>query len=141
MLLWLPRRLLHVFVGTYMSRNEDVRRAGLVADINALALAVAVILLLTSRATFNEAEETNNHQGWANLLQDRPADTCATFNQEPFEGLKAHSLHFRCDDHGGWRVSLPLNATKKVQSVLPVLQALHNDCHVFAMAIHYVHED
>ena len=58
----LPLRLLRVFVGTYTSRNEDVRRAGLVADVNALALAVAVVLLLTSRGTFNNAEDTIKHQ-------------------------------------------------------------------------------
>ena len=52
-LLWLPGRLLHVYLGTYTSHNVDVRRAGLVADINALALAVAVILLLTSRSTIS----------------------------------------------------------------------------------------
>ena len=49
MLLWVPLRLLLAFPRTYMSRNKEVRKAGLVADCNAVALAVAVALLLTSQ--------------------------------------------------------------------------------------------
>lgn len=45
-LLWLPERIMRVFLGTYVSHNEDVRRAGLVADVSALALAGERPLLL-----------------------------------------------------------------------------------------------
>ena len=144
-LLWLPGRMLHVFLGTYMSRNEDVRKAGLAADSNALALAVAVILLLTSRATFNKAEETINVQAWANLVLDDPAQVCASLNQKPFLGKIFHNFYFYCQvqiDVPGHppvpagRTSLALNASNQMQ-VLSLLRGMHEDCGAFAMAIDY----
>ena len=142
-LLWLPGRLLHVFLGTYMSRNSDVRRAALVADINAWGLAVAVILLLTSRATFNQAEETIKHRAWANLILDSSGDACATLNQNPFMGSNSSHFHFYCEDarHGNGphvtgRTTLPLNASNQNQ-VMAFLKGIHEDCDAFSMAIEY----
>ena len=140
MLRWLPRRTLHVFLGTYASHNEDVRRAGLVADINALALADSVILLLTSRATFNQAELLINVQGWANLMMDDSADACASLNQNSYTGNVFMNISFTCvDGRRGTglkqrRISLPLNASNQ-QQIMPFLQGLHVDCNLFAMSI------
>ena len=137
-LLWLPARLLRVFFGTYKSRNADVRKAGLVADVNALALAVAVILLLTSRATFNQAEEDISLQGWANLVQFGPSrmSICASLNQKSFTGSIYNEIRFCCYDKPverdksttkatqvqpdsrclGGRTSLPLNGSSQRQT-------------------------
>ena len=141
-LIMLPMLLLRVFVGTYLSRNEKVRRAGLVADVNALALAVAVILLLTSRDTFNEAEDTIKHQAWANLLQDSPGAACASLNRQAFDGRISQGIHFKCiyADSGRWpRWSWPVNATNKgqTQAVLRALSA----CNASSMGMHYVYHD
>ena len=141
-LLWLPARMLYVILGTYMSDNPDVRKAGLVADINALALAVAVILLLTSRATFNQAEQTISLQGWGNLIQFGPsrASVCASLNQKPFAGKIFSDINFRCEDarHG---TALPAQKTtlnaNNTQQVLHFLRSMHEDCHAFAMAVEY----
>ena len=132
-LLWLPGRMLHVFLGTYLSRNDKVRKAGLVADINALALTVAVLLLLTSRATFNTAEETIKHQAWAYLLLDSPGAACASLNQQPFSGSIAQGIQFRCTSNGNTRWSWPVDARDTTQ-VLAVLHAL-DSCKMFSMGM------
>ena len=144
-LVMLPLRLLRVFVGTYLSRNEDVRRAGLVADVNALALAVAVILLLTSRATFNQAEETIKHQAWANLLQDSPGAACASLNQQPFVGHISQSIHFTCTNDPYQRTPSTARWTyamdaKNMKQVVGVLRAL-DECKVFSMGMQYIYTD
>ena len=135
-----------MFLGTYMSRNEDVRRAGLVADVNALALAAAVILLLTSRNTFNEAEETIKHQAWTNLLQDNPGAACATLNRQPFVGRISPGIHFLCRDANGHNTGTPhprwsnmVDGSNRGQ-VQAVLRAL-SDCNAFSMGMHYIYHD
>ena len=147
-LLWLPARLLHVFFGTYMSRNVDVRKAGLVEDVNALALAVAVILLLTSRATFNQAEEDISLQGWANLVQFGPSrpSICASLNQKSLTGSIYSEIRFCCEDSSVdiyendlrclGRTSFPLNGTQQEQFE-QLLLAMHMDCRAYRMAVTY----
>ena len=143
-LVMLPLRLLRVFVGTYLSRNEDVRRAGLVADVNALALAVAVILLLTSRGTFQDAEDTIKHKAWANLLQDTPGAACASLNQQPFSGRITRSIHFNCSGdphraphHPRWTHALDASNVKQVVGVLRAL----DECKAFSMGMQYMYKD
>lgn len=132
--------MLYVLLGTYMSHNEDVRRAGLIADSNALALAVAVILLLTSRSTFNQATDSIKLEAWANLILDSPGDACASLNQRPFAGNTTYQIHFHCEDgrpgpgSKPGRTSLPLNASNQRQ-VMPFLKGMHDDCEAFAMAM------
>ena len=132
-----------MFLGTYISRNEDVRRAGLVADVNALVLAVAVVLLLTSQATFNQAEEAIKHQAWANLLQDNPGAACATLNRQPFVGRISQGIHFHCRNANGraihprWSNMVDGSNRGQVQAVLRAL----SDCNAFAMGMHYVYHD
>ena len=144
-LVMLPLRLLRVFVGTYLSRNEDVRRAGLVADVNALALAVAVILLLTSRGTFQDAEDTIKHQAWANMLQDSPGAACASLNQQPFVGRISQSIHFTCTNDPyqrtpstpRWTYAMDASNMKQVVGVLRAL----DECKVFSMGMQYIYKD
>lgn len=130
-----------------MSRNMDVRKAGLVADVNALALAVAVILLLTSRATFNQAEETISLQGWANMVQFAPqrATVCATLNKKSFTGTILSEISFHCtvgvrnrDATEGpqEKISLPLNGSNARQ-IGQFITALYVNCSAFAMAVSY----
>ena len=142
-LTWLPLRLLRVFLGTYASSNEDVRRAGLVADVNAMALAVAAILLLTSRATFQKAEDTVKNQAWANLLRDNPSAACATLNQQPFVGRTLPKFHFvwlRPEAVGFSEYhTVPVNGSDRRQ-VLGVLRAL-SDCKAFSMGISTVYRN
>ena len=144
-LVTLPLRLLRVFVGTYLSRNEDVRRAGLVADVNALALAAAVILLLTSRNTFNYAEEAIKHQAWTNLLQDSPGAACASLNQQPFVGHISQSIHFTCQNDPYQRTPSTLRWSyamdaSNMKQVVGVLRAL-DECKVFSMGMQYIYTD
>ena len=135
-----------MFLGTYTSRNEDVRRAGLVADINALVLAVAVVLLLTSQATFNQAEEAIKHQAWANLLQDNPGAACATLNRQQFVGRMSQGIHFLCRDANGHSTGTPhprwsnMVDGSNMAQVQAVLRAL-SDCSAFSMGMHYIYHD
>ena len=143
MLLWLPMRTVCVFFGTYKSGNPDVHRAGLVADLNAFALASAVILLVTSRATFQKAEDGVKHYAWANLLQDTPGVACASLNQQPFSGYISQRMHFHCNytagGEGRRRMGWPVDASNKDQ-VLTILHAL-DECKAFSMGMHFVYND
>lgn len=77
-------RAIEVFVGTYRSAIWKVRRAGAVADLIAAVLAAAVILLLTSRAAFTEAQDSTSRKAWLSQLAEKPVMACNTFNQQPY---------------------------------------------------------
>ena len=134
-LLWLPVRLLHVFLGTYMSRNEDVRRAGLVADVNGVALVAAIILLLTSRAASNRGWDTLLFQAWENLLQSDASVACASLDQGSFSGFHFQGMHFNClNANGRTRWGRPVKASDMGQ-LLAVLQVLSDECKTFDMGV------
>ena len=129
-------RAIEVFVGTYQSTTWKVRRAGAVADLNAAVLAVAVTLLLTSRAAFSEAQSSTSRNAWLSQLSEKPVMACNTFNREPFEGTLYHDLTFQCEAGAYFNTSsLDINAApqENMQQVLQILGFL-NDCDAFFMA-------
>ena len=84
-----------VFLGTYSSDNKKTKRAGLVADLNAIVLAAAVILLLTSRVAFHHSEESTQTLGWQRLVNDTNYG-CVTGTQDYFEGSRCPDLMYVC---------------------------------------------
>ena len=94
--LWgLTRHAAALFVGTYISTISEVSRAGVVADVNAIALVTALNLLFTSRAAFRHAEESTQEVAWRRLVNDT-SYACATGKKEYFEGHFCPNLTAVC---------------------------------------------
>lgn len=103
-----------------------------------------MILLLTSRATFQQAEDTIKHKAWANLLQNAPGAACASLNQQPFSGRISQGIHFTCSDdpyqapkHPRWTYALDASDVKQVVGVLRAL----DECKAFSMGMQYIYKD
>ena len=128
-------------VGTYQSAEWKVRRAGAVADLNAAVLGAAVILLLTSRGAFTEAQTKTSTQAWVSQLSEKPVMACNTFNQQAFNGTSCLDPHIHCEPPIGSALKadtkpILINLAKgqNVERVLDILQ-IYQACDAFSMAV------
>ena len=133
-------RGLQVTVGTYQSAEWKVRRAGAVADLNAAVLAAAVILLLTSKQAFSDAQESTSRQAWLSQLSEKPMVACNTFNLKPFDGYISQGPSVRCKlpwgaDNGNNENAryAGISLRDNVQQVLSIL-GIYSGCNAFSMA-------
>ena len=128
-------RIARVYLGTYRSKKKAVQRAELVADLNAMVLAAAVILLLTSRGTFHKAEQDTNDRVWHSLLRDNLTAACTTLGRSEHRGNASYELSLNCTDTKN-RQHIPeisINA-RNVTTFVHILQIL-DGCKAFEFAI------
>lgn len=129
-------RIVRIYLGTYRSKKKEVQRAGLVADLNAIVLAAAVILLLTGRKAFHEAEKATDDLVWHSLLSDSLLAACATLSRTDTFHLAGRNLTLECFMvQEGQKVKrrYPIDVSNVTQLV-PVLQVL-DGCGAFEFAI------
>ena len=130
----------HIRVGmvTYWSRNPKVKQAGLVADLNAVVLAAAVILLITSRNTFMHAEKSTLSKGWENLLQDNLTAACTTLKHVAYAGDARQGIAIGCQSQPGcFRSKCFKRAQIDVRNkthLVPVLRIMET-CNAFSMVL------
>ena len=129
-------RIVRVYLGTYRSKKKEVQRAGLVADLNAIVLAAAVILLLTSRQAFHEAEKATDDLVWHTLLSDSLLAACATLSRTNSHHIAGRNLTLVCSKvQEGQRVDSrhPIDVSNMTQ-LMPVLRVL-DGCGAFEYAL------
>lgn len=99
----LLKRPFEVAWGMGFSTKHDVFRGGLVMDLNAIALAISVVLLLTSRDTFRSAELTIKENAWKRLVWSHPR--CASQSCQCPAGIRGQ-LTFRAVTVKHWQLAL-----------------------------------
>ena len=136
------RRIKRVYLGTYWSSEKKVQRAGLVADLNAIVLAAAVILLLTSRQAFHEAEKATDDRVWRSLLSDSLMAACATLSRTDSLNYAVHNLALGCSvmQEGENRLRTYTVDVSNIAQLVPVLQVL-DKCGAFEFALGNFYND
>lgn len=127
---------MRVYLGTYRSKKKEVQRAGLVADLNAVVLAAAVILLVTSRQAFYEAEKATDDLVWRSLLSDSLLAACATLSRINSRNYAGQNLTLGCsvEQEGQKLVRRYTIDVSNMTQLVPVLQVL-DDCGAFEFAL------